>query len=316
MSEAASKEPSMEDILASIRRIVSQDDSLDDSAPSPEPRAAAPAPKATSTPDSARSPSMSAMPSQRSAGSAYGAPPRERPSPAPARPSPPSFTSRPAAETSSFARFAREVAEEMRSAPPAPQPSYRREETPRVPFGGSAATARSAPNASAHSYAPSTPSAPTPSARLDRRAEDRPSSAATPRPQAPRAPMPATTSSAGQRLAEHKPSEPRVSDQKPTDLRSAERRPAPTSSAQTASAASSAVNEREVEAFRGALTSPGSESAVRSSLDRLKRGVNNDLDAKVEAVLRPMLREWLDDNLPKLVERLVRDEIERLAGKN
>lgn len=30
-------------------------------------------------------------------------------------------------------------------------------------------------------------------------------------------------------------------------------------------------------------------------------------------MLRPMLREWLDDNLPTLVERLVREEIERVA---
>lgn len=30
-------------------------------------------------------------------------------------------------------------------------------------------------------------------------------------------------------------------------------------------------------------------------------------------MLKPMLREWLDDNLPTLVERLVREEIERVA---
>jgi uncharacterized protein len=30
-------------------------------------------------------------------------------------------------------------------------------------------------------------------------------------------------------------------------------------------------------------------------------------------MLQPMLREWLDDNLPTLVERLVREEIERVA---
>ena len=29
--------------------------------------------------------------------------------------------------------------------------------------------------------------------------------------------------------------------------------------------------------------------------------------------LLPMLQEWLDDNLPTLVERLVREEIERVA---
>jgi cell pole-organizing protein PopZ len=30
-------------------------------------------------------------------------------------------------------------------------------------------------------------------------------------------------------------------------------------------------------------------------------------------MLRPMLRAWLDDNLPTIVERLVRAEIERVA---
>ena len=34
----------------------------------------------------------------------------------------------------------------------------------------------------------------------------------------------------------------------------------------------------------------------------------------MQEMLRPMLRSWLDDNLPTLVERLVRAEIERLAG--
>ena len=32
-----------------------------------------------------------------------------------------------------------------------------------------------------------------------------------------------------------------------------------------------------------------------------------------EEMLRPMLREWLDENLPQLVEKLVREEIERIA---
>jgi cell pole-organizing protein PopZ len=31
-------------------------------------------------------------------------------------------------------------------------------------------------------------------------------------------------------------------------------------------------------------------------------------------MLRPMLRSWLDDNLPTLVKRLVLAEIERIAG--
>jgi cell pole-organizing protein PopZ len=30
-------------------------------------------------------------------------------------------------------------------------------------------------------------------------------------------------------------------------------------------------------------------------------------------ILRPMLQDWLDNNLPTLVERLVREEIERVV---
>ena len=70
---------------------------------------------------------------------------------------------------------------------------------------------------------------------------------------------------------------------------------------------------REEEAFRGALMSPSADGAVSSSFDRLKRSAMDDLDAKTEAILRPMLREWLDENLPSMVERLVREEIERVA---
>lgn len=36
-------------------------------------------------------------------------------------------------------------------------------------------------------------------------------------------------------------------------------------------------------------------------------------DEMAEEMLRPMLQDWLDNNLPVLVERLVREEIERVA---
>ena len=37
------------------------------------------------------------------------------------------------------------------------------------------------------------------------------------------------------------------------------------------------------------------------------------IDDTVRTMLRPMLQDWLDDNLPHMVERLVREEIERVA---
>jgi len=39
------------------------------------------------------------------------------------------------------------------------------------------------------------------------------------------------------------------------------------------------------------------------------------LEEVVRDLLRPLLKSWLDDNLPELVERLVRAEIARIAGR-
>jgi cell pole-organizing protein PopZ len=68
--------------------------------------------------------------------------------------------------------------------------------------------------------------------------------------------------------------------------------------------------------MKAALVSPSTEAAVSASLERLKKSVADDLDARVEAALRPMLREWLDEHLPKLVEKLVVAEIGRIAKKS
>ena len=37
------------------------------------------------------------------------------------------------------------------------------------------------------------------------------------------------------------------------------------------------------------------------------------LEDLVTDLIRPMLKDWLDENLPPLVERLVRSEIDRIA---
>lgn len=39
------------------------------------------------------------------------------------------------------------------------------------------------------------------------------------------------------------------------------------------------------------------------------------IEDMVREELRPLLKEWLDTNLPTLVERLVRAEIERVVGR-
>lgn len=44
-------------------------------------------------------------------------------------------------------------------------------------------------------------------------------------------------------------------------------------------------------------------------------GSENTLEALVREMLKPMLREWLDANLPTLVEQMVNREIARISGR-
>lgn len=65
------------------------------------------------------------------------------------------------------------------------------------------------------------------------------------------------------------------------------------------------------------LLSPATNEAVHNAFNNLAGTIltNNarTLEDLVKDMLRPMLKSWLDDNLPPLVERLVRQEIERVS---
>ncbi len=65
------------------------------------------------------------------------------------------------------------------------------------------------------------------------------------------------------------------------------------------------------------LFSASTGSSVAAAFNTLAatRLLENDdaLKGLARDMLRPMLKEWLDDNLPVLVERLVRAEIERVG---
>lgn len=65
------------------------------------------------------------------------------------------------------------------------------------------------------------------------------------------------------------------------------------------------------------LISQTTDAAVGNAFNALAHTVlaNNGrtLDDLVKEMLRPMLKVWLDDNLPTIVERLVRSEIERVS---
>ena len=81
---------------------------------------------------------------------------------------------------------------------------------------------------------------------------------------------------------------------------------------------SSAPSQRSVES----ILSQEAVAASRGSLDTLSRllvkpepSSDGTLEGLVRDMLRPMLREWLDANLPGLVETLVAREIERITGQ-
>lgn len=65
------------------------------------------------------------------------------------------------------------------------------------------------------------------------------------------------------------------------------------------------------------LLSANADAMVTSAFSTLANtilaGEARTLEDLVREMLRPMLKAWLDDNLPPLVERMVRDEIERVS---
>ena len=67
------------------------------------------------------------------------------------------------------------------------------------------------------------------------------------------------------------------------------------------------------------LVSAAASDAVVASFARLasvstREDADRSIDDLVRETLRPMLQAWLDENLPALVERLVKAEIARVVG--
>jgi uncharacterized protein len=73
------------------------------------------------------------------------------------------------------------------------------------------------------------------------------------------------------------------------------------------------------------LVAPAAAAAAASSVNSLVRTLSEramrvhaggpTIEDIVREELRPLLKTWLDENLPPLVERLVRAEIERVVGR-
>ena len=71
---------------------------------------------------------------------------------------------------------------------------------------------------------------------------------------------------------------------------------------------SAQTSMRESLAALAMLAEPGAQPQI-------VRSGETSLEGMVRDLLRPALAEWLDNNLPPLVERMVATEIKRIAGK-
>ncbi|WP_322516973.1 DUF2497 domain-containing protein [Rhodopseudomonas palustris] len=267
---ARAQEPSMEEILASIRRIIADDEAKPANvakppvaaAPKPEPPKPVPTP---SKPAAMTPPPPAPSPAPQAAAPKPAAPPQ--PAPAPAPPPAPA-----AAEASNnqddidallAGLDASTTEEEVR--PPQPDGDV-------LELTDEMALPEPEPEP-----APPTPT-PLPQASYRKPVEDdlEFAEAAAPRPAAPE-PKPAMAEPA------YQPSTSSWSEEPPQ---------APIMSRATVSAVESAFN-----------------SLANTVLSNNAR----TLEDLVKEMLRPMLKSWLDDNLPTLVERIVRQEIERVS---
>ncbi len=70
-------------------------------------------------------------------------------------------------------------------------------------------------------------------------------------------------------------------------------------------------------AAKPALLSERVERQVAASFSELSEAFaarsRKTFDEMAEEMIAPLLRDWMENNLPTLVERLVREEIERVA---
>lgn len=134
----------------------------------------------------------------------------------------------------------------------------------------------------------------------------------------PPAPMPAAdvppAAAAPVLLPVPRPAEPAIDPEPPQP----EPEPVPMNATMAASFESSLADT--------GLASPETEAAAAGSVSSLIRALTSDRTAQVHSggptiadlvreEIRPLLKAWLDTNLPPLVERMVRAEIERVIAR-
>ncbi|MGO9430460.1 DUF2497 domain-containing protein [Rhodoblastus sp.] len=331
-AEQKAHEPSMDDILASIRRIIADDDALPLSRSA---RATAAPPPAGAVPAAAAVPAQAAPASAAPVADAFfGLGQRLSRQSANGSPRTPSTTVLAAASLKppmlklrDFAPI-RAPAQEPAKQEPAKEVAARKavedvaategvtQETPAKPGG--------ADLPSAMELRPSLPEADQPAdppkasvvtlvQPLSNAVESRLKIAArafrAPAPPAPEpvAEKPATSVVENARIFETARTEPRTEQA------------APPPAAPSAPAAEQKTLETESDSSKSeqALVSPASGARIGASFEALAESMllrdPRMIERLAREMLRPMLKEWLDDNLPNVVERLVRAEIERVA---
>lgn len=97
----------------------------------------------------------------------------------------------------------------------------------------------------------------------------------------------------------------------PAEIRPVESRPAETRTAETRH------GDSDTSHAKPALLSERVERQVAASFSELSEAFaarsRRTFDEMAEEMIAPLLRDWMENNLPTLVERLVREEIERVA---
>ncbi|NML05149.1 DUF2497 domain-containing protein [Sphingomonas sp. G-3-2-10] len=83
----------------------------------------------------------------------------------------------------------------------------------------------------------------------------------------------------------------------------------PEAAAPAPRAADPILSEHAVEATRGPL------EALSRMVVKPEVAGSDTLEGLVRELLKPMLREWLDENLPQVVETMVAREISRITGR-
>ncbi|WP_031334897.1 PopZ family protein [Rhodopseudomonas sp. B29] len=276
---AKAQEPSMEEILASIRRIIADDEAKPAAAAKDIPAAVAAKPEPPKPAPPSKPVAMTPPPAAPTPAPAAAKPAAPPPKPAPAPPPKPAAAA-PAASDAGNSQDdidallagldSSTTEEEIRPAPkPAPAP------TP-APAAVAAAAPEPEPDVDVLELTdemalPEQPAAPTP---------------------LPHPPFHKTPLMNDLEFAEAAPSRSRAPEPAAPPTWSTEPLQAPMLSQSTAAAVESAFN-----------------SLATTVLSNNAR----TLEDLVKEMLRPMLKSWLDDNLPTLVERIVRQEIERVS---